>query len=100
MLMGSYGQSVVKRLTGRRDAANEELNRHHDAIIGLERRLAREALGEGAAIARSALTRHYAAFAADMVQRMGGDVRGLKALTDRNNIVPLAGGSPACCADD
>ena len=90
MLMSQDAATGRKALMTR-DGAGEELNRHHDAIIGLERRLADAACDVG--VARMALARHYAAFAAGMVRRMGGDVRVLKTLTDRNNIIPLAGGA-------
>lgn len=90
MLM-SQDAASGRKAQARRDGAGEELNRHHNAIIGLERRLADAACDVG--VARMALARHYAAFAAGMVRRMGGDVQVMKTLTDRNNIVPLAGGS-------
>ncbi|HRJ60274.1 MAG TPA: hypothetical protein PKZ97_07000 [Azospirillaceae bacterium] len=93
MLMSQDAASGRDRAPKRQDAASEELNRHHDAIIGLERRLASAACDVG--VARMALARHYSAFALGMVRRMGGDVRVMKTLTDRNNIIPLAGGVTA-----
>lgn len=86
----------------RRDESARELdqriNAHYVAIAGLERRLV--GAGNEPSVARMALTRRYAAFAADMVRRAGGDVQSMQALTDSNNIAPLALGAPSDVLDD
>lgn len=87
MQMTDHGRSR-KSPTGRLEALGEELDRNHNEIIGLERRLA--GCDEDVSVARLALARRYAAFAVGMVRRAGGDVQGMKSLTDRNNIIPLA----------
>lgn len=86
---GHTRKSPVDRFAG----LGEELSRNHNEIVGLERRLAN--CDEDVSVARLALARRYAAFAVGVVRRAGGDVQGMKSLTDRNNIIPLAGaGAP------
>ena len=88
MPMLDHGQAGKPPL-GRLTSLSEDINRNHNEIVGLERRLA--AAKDDVTVARLVLGRRYAAFAADMVRQMGGDVKLMKALTDRNNIIPLAG---------
>lgn len=99
----SAGDPSRARVSGRDAADDFESSVHHGAIVGLERRLNERRLNDPTyepGVVRMALTRHYAAFALDMVRRAGGDVRALKALTDRNNIIPLAGKSNGSAHDD
>lgn len=103
MLMVDYGQARKSPPPGRSDGVGEEVKRRRNAIIGLERRLANDIGGDSGGdvgVARMVLARHYSAFAAGVVQRMGGDLQELKALTDRNNIIPLAGRAPGIGMDD
>lgn len=73
-------------------ALGTDTDRHHEAIIGLEKRLQRDEIsGRDITIARIVLMQHYAAFAAATVQRIGGSLHEFKNLTDVNNSVPLAG---------
>jgi hypothetical protein len=83
---------------GRLETLGEELNRNHNEIVGLERRLAD--CDEDVSVARLALARRYAAFAVGMVRRAGGDVQEMKSLTDRNNIIPLAGAATVAGVHD
>lgn len=68
-----------------------DTDRHHEAIVGLEKRLQRDELsGRDITIARIVLMQHYAAYAAATVQRIGGSLDEFKNLTDANNAIPLA----------
>lgn len=73
------------------------MDRHREAIVGLERRVERdERNGQDATIARIILMQHYAAYAASMVQGAGGNLTELHTLTDRNNVIPLAWSEGRC----
>lgn len=74
------------------DVRVNDAERHHEAIVGLERRLEREELsGRDTTIARIVLMQHYAAYAAAIVQhKTRGSVEDMKNATDRNNMIPLS----------
>ena len=93
MVMTDNGRVGARPRLVRIDSVSEDVKRHHAAIVGMERRLSEQEGDVG--VARMVLAMHYAAFAVGVAQSMGGDVRVMKNLTDRNNIIPLAGpGAP------
>jgi hypothetical protein len=74
-----------------------DTEKDRDAIIGTERRLEREENdGRDTTIARLAISKRYSAYAAEIVRKTGGDVDGMKTLTDRNNMAPLAWVEGSC----
>jgi hypothetical protein len=74
-----------------------EITRDRDMILGLERRLERgESDGKDMTIARLAVTKHYSAYAAEVVRTAGGNVQELKTLTDGNNMAPLRWSDGKC----
>jgi len=79
----------------------EPSNQSTQSILGMERRLERdERHGDDTTIARLVLMRHYAAYARTMVQKSGGSLTEMNALTDRDNMIPLGWDGGRCPSID
>lgn len=74
-----------------------DIEHDRETIIGIERRLEREEHdGYDTTLARLAVSKRYSTYAASMVRKAGGDVDGMKNLTDKNNMAPLAWSGGQC----
>lgn len=97
-------ECVCRPISGGHVPTDDELARRRGAIAGMERRLmVAPDVGADTAdtvVAREVLTRHYATYAHGVIDRLGGDVAGMHALTNRDYVVPLARGPAGLGAMD